>query len=256
MSRMQEEIKSAAAEVFAGIDVGKSALDVCFLPAGINCQVENTAKGIRQLIRLCRKHQVDLIALEATGRYHRLPMSFVLLIDRSGSMKDVMRRVEQASRRFLDALPDRAQCALISFADDRWSQGLGVSDSRSCVASDFALGGLTASGRTNLYPALEDAYRWLNAPARAQHQRAVILITDGQVNQSTEMKARLESMKGDALTFVYFLGGQEEQWLQGLADNYLSHEGALTPALEGYFSVLSGAYAKQTILRMRPCGAP
>ena len=99
MSRMQEEIKPVDAEVYAGIDVGKNALDVCVLPAGIDCQVENSTKGVRQLIRLCRKHHVDLVALEATGRYHRLAHE---MLHEAGVHVAVINPYR--SRKFADAL--------------------------------------------------------------------------------------------------------------------------------------------------------
>lgn len=72
MSRMQDEINQSKTRVTAGIDVGKAVLDMCVLPAAKSFQVENTVNGIRRLIRLCQRHGVQLIALEATGRYHRL----------------------------------------------------------------------------------------------------------------------------------------------------------------------------------------
>lgn len=75
MSRMQDEITPPAAcdkhHGYAGIDVGKYALDVFVHPAGELSRFDNDAAGLRKLVRHCRRHGVRLVALEATGRYHR-----------------------------------------------------------------------------------------------------------------------------------------------------------------------------------------
>ena len=55
----------------AGIDVSKSWLDVHMLPASQSLHVANTAVGIRQLKRWLLKSKVDLVAIEATGKWHR-----------------------------------------------------------------------------------------------------------------------------------------------------------------------------------------
>lgn len=185
-----------------------------------------------------------------------LPMRFSLLIDRSGSMSSVMDGVRRAASTFLETLPESATCSVISFADDQWMQGMQPGEARNCKAADFVLGSLQAGGQTDLYPALSSAYDWLNAPGHEDHQRAAILITDGHVNENTAMKEAVIAAKGDARTFVYFLGDQEESWLAGLADSYLGHEGALEVQLGKYFSVLSGAYSRQTVLRLKDCPNP
>ena len=55
----------------AGIDVSKDWLDAHVLPSSESRRVANNSEGIRQLKRwlLCRK--VELIAIEATGKWHR-----------------------------------------------------------------------------------------------------------------------------------------------------------------------------------------
>lgn len=75
MSRMQDESTPLPGTIlpdcYAGIDVGKYALDVFILPANDAARFDNDAAGLRKLVRYCRRHRVRLIALEATGRYHR-----------------------------------------------------------------------------------------------------------------------------------------------------------------------------------------
>ena len=75
MSRMQDEITPPADDTnhksHAGIDVGKHTLDVFLHPANVLSRFDNTDAGLRKLVRFCQHHKVGLIALEATGRYHR-----------------------------------------------------------------------------------------------------------------------------------------------------------------------------------------
>jgi transposase len=75
MSRWQEKIVEKSADVFIGIDVSKDKLDVCVLPHGLLTQVENSAKAIRRLVRDFKEYKVQLVAMEATGKYHRLAHS-------------------------------------------------------------------------------------------------------------------------------------------------------------------------------------
>jgi len=54
-----------------GIDVGKSWLDVHVLPAGEALRVPNSAEGIRRLKRWLLGRHPKLVAVEATGKWHR-----------------------------------------------------------------------------------------------------------------------------------------------------------------------------------------
>ncbi len=54
-----------------GIDISKAALDCHAHPAGIDRQFPNTAKGHKALIAWAGQWQVERIAYEATGTYHR-----------------------------------------------------------------------------------------------------------------------------------------------------------------------------------------
>jgi transposase len=55
----------------AGIDVSKNWLDAHVLPASQSLRVANASEGIRQLKRWLVRHNVDLVAVEATGKWHR-----------------------------------------------------------------------------------------------------------------------------------------------------------------------------------------
>ena len=75
MSRMQEEINPprtpSSDAAYLGIDVSKLTLDVFLYPKGLSQKFSNDRQGLQKLIRFCTRHKVQLVALEATGRYHR-----------------------------------------------------------------------------------------------------------------------------------------------------------------------------------------
>jgi transposase len=54
-----------------GIDVSKDWLDVHVLPADERLRVPNTCEGIRQLKRWLMRLDLALVAVEATGKWHR-----------------------------------------------------------------------------------------------------------------------------------------------------------------------------------------
>ena len=54
-----------------GIDVSKHRLDVCVLPCGERLAVANTPEGIRRLKRWLARFDLHLVAIEATGKWHR-----------------------------------------------------------------------------------------------------------------------------------------------------------------------------------------
>lgn len=73
-SRMQGKVplaNSAATRVYVGIDVCKAWLDVHAHPLGQSFRVPNTRDGLTQLKRRLANLDVALIAMEATGKFHR-----------------------------------------------------------------------------------------------------------------------------------------------------------------------------------------
>jgi len=56
---------------YVGIDVSQSWLDVHILPANVAFRVPNSSQGHHQLKRRLDGYRVRLIALEATGKWHR-----------------------------------------------------------------------------------------------------------------------------------------------------------------------------------------
>jgi transposase len=55
----------------AGIDVSKNWLDAHVLPSAESLRVANKAEGIRQLKRWLLRRKAELVAIEATGKWHR-----------------------------------------------------------------------------------------------------------------------------------------------------------------------------------------
>jgi transposase len=66
------------ASVHVGIDVSKSKLDVCLLPSAQALCVDNSERGIAEVIALLKRQPVALVLLEATGRYERRVASQLL----------------------------------------------------------------------------------------------------------------------------------------------------------------------------------
>lgn len=62
----------SAQPVYVGIDVCKDHLDAFLHPIGHHCRLANNRDGLKALKRLLAGHQVSLIVMEATAKYHRL----------------------------------------------------------------------------------------------------------------------------------------------------------------------------------------
>lgn len=59
------------AKCSVGIDVSKDWLDVHVLPGGETLRVANNGDGIRKLKRWLQRHEIALVLIEATGKWHR-----------------------------------------------------------------------------------------------------------------------------------------------------------------------------------------
>lgn len=64
-------------KIICGVDISKASLDACIEPGSIRGSFRNDAAGIAALVTFCRKHRVELVAMEATGGYER--KAFLLL---------------------------------------------------------------------------------------------------------------------------------------------------------------------------------
>lgn len=64
-------------KIICGVDVSKARLDANVEPGGTSSSFSNDAAGIADLATFCRRHGVELVAMEATGGYERT--AFLLL---------------------------------------------------------------------------------------------------------------------------------------------------------------------------------
>ena len=118
-------------KVVAGIDVGKANLDVCIAPSGEARQFRNDAGGRRGLRKMLHKAEVELVVVEATGRYHR---------DVHKSLHDAGFRVAVVSplqaRRFAQALGQLAKTDPIDAVMQALDQCLQASQTERVATTD------------------------------------------------------------------------------------------------------------------------
>lgn len=187
-------------------------------------------------------------------------MHFTLLVDRSGSMANVMDQVIATTRRFLTELPPNAQCTLITFAAE-WTT-LTPGGSRPCGQTSVP-DHISAGGGTNILDPLGEVFTRYNTPPLDQGQRAVIIITDGDDNahgaNARAVRDRLIAARSNIRTFVFWLGNRTGTHLDAIADYFLTRQGEVGRYLTEAYGVLGQAYASQQVLRPRACpagGAP
>jgi transposase len=64
-------------KIICGVDVSSEALDVCLRPGGEAQRFTRSAEGIAALAAFCTAQRVDLVAMEATGGYEKLPFGLL-----------------------------------------------------------------------------------------------------------------------------------------------------------------------------------
>src|SRR5207237_1183028 len=57
--------------IICGVDVSSSSLEACIGLEGAAAAFPNQAEGIVALAQFCKRHQVELVAMEATGGYEQ-----------------------------------------------------------------------------------------------------------------------------------------------------------------------------------------
>jgi transposase len=58
-------------KIICGVDVSKARLDSWIEPAGAFASFDNDTAGIAELAMFCRKHEAELVVMEASGGYER-----------------------------------------------------------------------------------------------------------------------------------------------------------------------------------------
>ncbi|MBL4623174.1 MAG: hypothetical protein JKY89_12330, partial [Immundisolibacteraceae bacterium] len=79
------------------------------------------------------------------------------------------------------------------------------------------------------------------------------ITTDGYTLSDEARKKELIALKNNALTFVYFVGDEKRDDLEGIADHFISRGGNLRSNLSQYFKVLGRGYNAQKVLNVREC---
>jgi transposase len=64
-------------KIICGVDVASRFVQARIGPEGPAGRFANTAKGIAELAVFCRQHQVELVAMEATGGYEKRPFALL-----------------------------------------------------------------------------------------------------------------------------------------------------------------------------------
>lgn len=64
-------------KIICGVDVASASLQARIGREGPEGCFPNTENGIAELAAFCRQHQVELVAMEASGGYEKLPFSLL-----------------------------------------------------------------------------------------------------------------------------------------------------------------------------------
>ena len=177
-------------------------------------------------------------------------IGIALLLDRSGSMAGNIEAVKSTANNFLNSLPSHALCAVGSFNSDLT---YGHKNYQQCNGGGFGFENIKASGGTDIFKALSSAYSGLSGSYFNGYQKAAIVITDGYTVNDAKVKAELLANKNGILTFVYFIGGNHKDDLEGITDHFISQGGNVKQSLSHYFSAIGLAYKSQKVLSVKPC---
>lgn len=177
-------------------------------------------------------------------------MTFKLLLDKSYSMVNVMVDVKRTAKHFLtNVLPPEALCGVAAFDTALHPTHNTV---QSCGGGGFHIDAIELGGGTDIYKALKHAYKEMSNPFLKDHQKAVIVVTDGVSEIDAAQQKELIALKGETLTFVYLLGVQAENAVKAVTDSFIS-QGNEKIALGDYFDVIGKAYRTQKVLNITQC---
>ena len=118
-----------------------------------------------------------LLPVKFEGRRKRKDLDLVLLIDRSFSMRGhKMELAKSAALATLDVLDEEHRLAVVAF-DSRAHDVVALAKVGNKRRAEEAIGAMSASGKTAIYPALLHAHRLLkDSTAKSKH---IILLSDG-----------------------------------------------------------------------------
>lgn len=193
----------------------------------------------------------EKLCFEYEAKQAAMPKSaFALLLDRSGSMGINLEAVKQTAEDFLKNLPKNSECAVASFDT---SFHYAHKKYQACGGGGFGIKEISVGGGTDIYTPLKDAYQTLSQQYFSMHQKAVIIITDGYTVSDEARKLELLNLKGNILTFVYFIGGNKKDDLEEITDHFIAQGGNVAQSLSKYFGTIGQAYSTQKVLNVRTC---
>lgn len=119
-----------------------------------------------------------VIAAQAPARTERPSLAIVVVLDRSGSMAgSKIDLAKEATKETLSLLREKDSFGVLTF-DYNFQWALKIADVQNKDVMREAVGRIIATGNTNIYPALREAYQQLlAATAETKH---IILLSDGQ----------------------------------------------------------------------------
>src|SRR5687768_6374412 len=135
----------------------------------------------------------------------QLPLSIVLLLDISGSVRPVIQQIGEGANNALRHLRPEDEVAVIAFADypqviQTFTKDRALTAEKITEASNTALG-----DGTMLFEALDRATQEINKGTNPANRRAIIVITDNIAITAGDDLARLQRELAESGTVVYGL---------------------------------------------------
>lgn len=158
--------------------------------------------------------------------YTKRPTNVYLVVDTSGSMEgSKLARTKEALQAFVSQIRgDRDQVGLIEFGSDvKLFEPLQPLDDRSRQELVEQINGMEADGQTALIDAVWEAYDRLQMTGETEAINAIVVLTDGQENNSvysaSDLQRRFEQEQDVAVVVftIAFGGDADEDLLQEIA---------------------------------------
>ena len=142
-------------------------------------------------------HTIDVTALQTTSD-PGVGIAVVLAFDVSGSMEGVpLQNAKTAAQALVGQLGPSDQAAILSFSDEPLVV-LSFTADKSLLSS--AVGALAIGGNTSLYAGVQESVHL--ADGAPLPRRAIVLLSDGQDNVSTDPESALASVEAGSAVFM------------------------------------------------------
>lgn len=191
------------------------------------------------------------VNMDLRGKGELPSLGLVLVVDKSGSMSEGAWGVtkvdlaKEAAMRATEVLTAQDRIGVLAFDDAaKWAVELQSPEDLGVIQD--AIGTIRADGGTDIYPALELAYRALkDSPTKLRH---IILLTDGMSNAGGGYPALLEQMKAAGISLSTVAVGSDAD--QNLL-SYLAQAGNGRYYATAEYSTIPKIFSKEAILASR-----